>query len=180
MSEPDTLLVMAASYDDLAEAEADYEAVKALYYDVKSSHDFDAAVIQRDDEGKVKVVKKHEQPTRHGVAHGMGLGLAIGAVAAIFPAIGLAGGLVAGGGAGGAIGALRGHMKGGMKDSDLKQLGEVLEQGEAGLIVVYAVNMADQIAANIKAANRHISEEIDASADELARQLNELETTSAS
>jgi len=41
--------------------------------------------------------------------------------------------------------------------------------------VVYAVNMADQIAANIKAANRHISEEIDASADELAKQLNELE-----
>src|SRR6185312_13599812 len=157
MSEPDTLLVMAASYDDLAKAEADYEAVKALYYDVKSSHDFDAAVIQRDEEGKVKVVKKHEQPTRHGVAHGMGLGL------------------VAGGGAGGAIGALRGHMKGGMKDSDLKELGEVLDGGEAGLIVVYAVNMADQIAANIKAANRHISEEIDASADELAKQLNELE-----
>src|SRR6185437_10405414 len=156
MSEPDTLLVMAASYDDLDEAEADYEAVKALYYDVKSSHDFDAAVIQRDEEGKVKVVKKHEQPTRHGVAHGMGLGLAIGAAAAIFPAIGLAGGLVAGGGAGGAIGALRGHMKGGMKDSDLKELGEVLDGGEAGLIVVYAVNMADQIAANIKAANRHI------------------------
>ena len=173
MSEPDTLLVMAASYDDLAKAEADYEAVKALYYDVKSSHDFDAAVIQRDEE--VKVVKKHEQPTRHGVAHGMGLGLAIGAAAAIFPAIGLAGGLVAGGGAGGAIGALRGHMKGGMKDSDLKELGEVLDSGEAGLIVVYAVNMADQIAANIKAANRHISEEIDASADELAKQLNELE-----
>jgi hypothetical protein len=51
----------------------------------------------------------------------------------------------------------------------------VLEQGEAGLIVVYAVNMADQIAANIKAANRHVSEEIDANADELARQLHELE-----
>ncbi|HXD57570.1 MAG TPA: hypothetical protein VN606_06615, partial [Thermoleophilaceae bacterium] len=79
------------------------------------------------------------------------------------------------GGAGGAIGALRGHMKGRMKDSDLKELGEVLDGGEAGLIVVYAVNMADQIAANIKAANRHISEEIDASADELAKQLNELE-----
>jgi uncharacterized membrane protein len=176
MSEPDTLLVMAASYDDVAEAEADYEAVKALYYDVKSSHDFDAAVVQRDEEGKIKVVKKHEQPTRHGAAHGLGWGLAIGAVAAIFPAIGIAGGLAAGGGAGATIGALRGHMKGGMRDSDLKQLGEVLEAGDAGLIVVYATNMADHIAATIKAANRHISEEIDANADELARQLNEMET----
>jgi uncharacterized membrane protein len=175
MSEPDTLLVMAASYGDVAEAEADYEAIKALYYDVKSSHDFDAAVLQRDADGKVKVVKKHEQPTRHGAAHGLGWGLAIGAAAAIFPAIGIAGGLAAGGGVGATIGALRGHMKGGMRDSDLKQLGDVLENGDAGLIVVYAVNMADQIAANIKAANRHISQEIDANADALARQLNELE-----
>src|SRR3982750_599692 len=118
MSEPDTLLVMAASYDDVAEAEADYEAVKALYYDVKSSHDFDAAVLERDADGKTKVVKKHEQPTRHGAAHGLGMGLAIGAAAAIFPAIGIAGGLAAGGGAGATIGALRGHMKGGMRDSD--------------------------------------------------------------
>lgn len=175
MSEPDTLLVMAASYGDVAEAEADYEAIKALYYDVKSSHDFDAAVLQRDADGKVKVVKKHEQPTRHGAAHGLGWGLAIGAAAAIFPAIGIAGGLAAGGGVGATIGALRGHMKGGMRDSDLKQLGDVLENGDAGLIVVYAVNMADQIAENIKAANRHVSQEIDANADALARQLNELE-----
>ena len=173
MSEPDTLLVMAASYDDLAKAEADYEAVKALYYDVKSSHDFDAAVIQRDEE--VKVVKKHEQPTRHGVAHGMGLGLAIGAAAAIFPAIGLAGGLVAGGGAGGAIGALRGHMKGGMKDSDLKQLGEVLDEGEAGLIVAYAANMADQVVANVKFANRMVSAATEMAAEDLAREIKEAE-----
>ena len=175
MSEPDTLFVMAASYDDVAEAEADYEAVKALYREIQTSHDFDAAVVQRDEDGKVKVVKKHEQPTRHGAAHGLGLGLAIGAVAAIFPAIGLAGGLVAGGSAGGAIGAVRGHMKGGMKDSDLKQLGEVLENGDAGLIVVYATNMADHIAATIKAVNRYTSEEIDANADQLARQLHEME-----
>jgi uncharacterized membrane protein len=160
MSEPDTVMVIAASYDSLDEAEADYEAIKALYYDVKSSHDFDAAVIQHEEDGKVKVVKKHEQPTRHGAAHGIGLGLAIGAAAAIFP--------------------VRGHMKGGMKDSDLKQLGEVLEQGEAGLIVVYATNMADHIAATIKAANRYISEEIDADADELARQLHEAEGAPAS
>ena len=49
MSEKDTLIVMAAAYDDLADAEADYEAVKALYYEVETSHDFDAAVLERDD-----------------------------------------------------------------------------------------------------------------------------------
>ena len=36
MSEKDTVLVLAAAYDDVAEAEADYEAIKALYYGVKN------------------------------------------------------------------------------------------------------------------------------------------------
>lgn len=173
MSEPDTLLVLAASYDNVAEAEADYEAVKALYYEIKTSHEFDAAVVARSEDGKLEVVKKHEQPTRHGAAHGLGWGLAIGAVCAILPGIGLLGGLVVGGAGGAAIGAVTGHIRGGMDNSDLKGLGEVLDQGQAGLIVVYATNMADQVAANIKAVNRFVSKEIDANADELAKQLQE-------
>ena len=169
--ENDLLLVLGASYDSVEEAEADYEAVKALYYDRGASHDFDAAVIERDDDGKVKVVKKHEQPTRHGAAQGLGWGLAIGAASAIFPGIGLLGGMVAGGGAGAAIGAVKGHVEGGMSDDDLKQLGKTLEQGRAGLIAVYATNLADQVAASIKANNRYVSQAIDAQADELARHL---------
>jgi uncharacterized membrane protein len=176
MSEPDTLLVLAASYEDVAAAEVDYEAVKALYYEIKTSHEFDAAVVARNEEGKIEVVKKHEQPTRHGAAHGLGWGLAVGAVCAILPGIGLLGALAVGGAGGAAIGAVTGHVKGGMNDADLKALGEVLEQGQAGLIVVYATNMADQVAANIKAVNKFVSQEIDANADELAKQLKEAET----
>jgi uncharacterized membrane protein len=178
MSDIDTVLVLAASYENLAAAEADYEAVKALYHEIHTSHDFDAAVIARDANGKLEVVKKHEEPTRHGAAHGLGWGLAVGAVSAILPGIGLLGGLVVGGGAGAAIGAVTGHMRGGMHDADLKELGEVLESGQAGLIVVYATNMADQVAANIKAVNRAISREVDANADDLARRLKEMEGTS--
>jgi uncharacterized membrane protein len=177
MSEKDTLLVLAASYDHLEDAEADYEAIKALYHEVAVTHAFDAAVLERDAEGKVHVVKKHEQPTRHGVAKGLGWGLAIGAACAIFPAVALGGGLVAGGTAGGVIGAVTGHAKGGMKDEDLKQLGETLEKGQYGLIAVYATNMADQVAANIKAVNRFVSAEIDARADELASQIKAAEAS---
>ena len=50
--------------------------------------------------------------------------------------------------AGAAIGAVTGHIKGGMDNTDLEALGEVLDKGQAGLIVVYATNMADQVAAN--------------------------------
>ncbi len=175
MNEPDTLLVLAASYDDVAAAEADYEAIKALYHEVETSHQFDAAVVARSEDGKIDVVKKHEEPTRHGAAHGLGWGLAVGAACAVFPAVGLLGGLAVGGGAGAAIGAVTGHIKGGMDDEDLKQLGEVLQSGQAGLIVVYATNMADQIAANIKAANRMVARATDMAADELARQLHQAE-----
>jgi uncharacterized membrane protein len=72
---------------------------------------------------------------------------------------------------GAGIGAVTGHLKGGMSNDDLKQLGTVLENGEAGLIVIYATNMADQVAASIKAENRFVSDAIDADADELAKQL---------
>ena len=177
MSDVDTVLVLGASYDSLEAAEADYDAIKALYREVEASHDFDAAVIERDAEGKAHVVKKHEQPTRHGAAKGLGWGLAVGAAAAIFPAIGLAGGLVAGGGAGAVIGALKGHVKGGMKDDDLKELANTLEAGQYGLIAVYATNMADQVAANIKAVNRYVSAEVDARADELAEQIRAAEAS---
>ena len=57
----------------------------------------------------------------------------------------------------------------GMRRDDLRELGDVLDEGQAGLIIVYATNMADQVAANIKAANRIVSKATDMAADELAR-----------
>jgi uncharacterized membrane protein len=167
MSEKDMLVVLAASYDSVADAEVDYEAVKALYYDAGVGHSFDAAVLEREADGKVKVADKHEQSTRHGAWEG----LAIGALAAILPGIGLGVGAAVGAG----VGAVTGHMKGGMKDDDLKQLAATLDKGRAGLIVLYATNMADQVAASIKAQNRFISAAIDADADELAKQIKAAE-----
>jgi uncharacterized membrane protein len=170
---PDTFVVMAASYDSVDAAVGDYELVKALYRELKASDDFDAAVVAKDDKGKVDIVKKHEESTRHGAAHGLRWGLAAGAVAALFPAVGILGALAAGGGAGAAIGAISGHVSGGMPRADLKELGEVLDSGQAGLIVVYAANMADQIAANVTAADRVVSKPTEIAPDDLARQIED-------
>jgi uncharacterized membrane protein len=163
MSDKDTLLVLAASYDDVQAAEADYEAVKEIYKTAGIGHDFDASVIQRDVDGKSHVVKKHEESTRHGLKWGLG----IGAACAVLPAVGLAGGMAVGAG----IGAAAGHIKGGMKDSDLKQVADTLEKGHAGLIAVYATNMNDQINAAIKAENKHISDEMTIDQVALDRQM---------
>jgi uncharacterized membrane protein len=169
----DTLYVIAAAYDDVDMAVADYEAVKALYKAVQTSHDFDAAVIAKDAGGKVRIVKKHEQPTRHGAAVGLGWGLAVGVTALLFPPVGI--GLATAGGAGAAIGGVAGHASGGMSRSDLKDLGEALDAGQAGLIAVYAANLADQVAANIKAANRIVSRATDMAADQLAADMKQAE-----
>jgi uncharacterized membrane protein len=169
----DTLYVIAAAYEGVDAAVADYEAVKALYREVKSSNDFDAAVIRKDDDGTVHIVKKHEQPTRHGAAVGLGWGLAVGVVATLFPPVGI--GIVTAGGAGAVIGGVTGHASGGMSRSDLKELGDVLDAGQAGLIAVYETNLADQVAANIKAANRVISRATDMAADQLAADMKKAE-----
>jgi uncharacterized membrane protein len=164
--EKDTLYVIAAAYDDIDAALADYEAVKAIYREVKTSHDFDASVIAKDERGKVHIIKKHEQPTRHGAAVGLGWGLAVGVTAALFPPVGI--GIAAAGASGAGIGAVAGHATGGMSRDDLKDLGETLDEGQAGLVVVYETNLADQVAANIKAANRIVSKATEVAADQLA------------
>jgi uncharacterized membrane protein len=114
----------------------------------------------------VKIVKKHEQPTRHGAKVGLAWGVATGVVAALFPPVAI--GIAAAGAGGAAIGTVAGHVSDRVSRGDLKELGEVLDAGQAGLIVVYETNLADQVAASIKAANRMISKETDLAADELA------------
>jgi uncharacterized membrane protein len=176
-TDADTLYVAAAAYDDVDAAVADYEAVKALYRAVRSSHDFDAAVIAKTDDGRVRIVKKHEQPTRHGAAVGLGWGLAVGVTAALFPPVGI--GIATAGGAGAAIGGVAGHVSKGMSRGDLKELGEALDEGQAGLVVVYAFNLADQVGATIKAANRVISKATDMAAEELVADLKKAEEPAA-
>jgi hypothetical protein len=57
--ESDTLYVIAAAYHDVDLALADHEAVRLSYRQVRTSHDFDAAVIAEDENGKVHIVEKH-------------------------------------------------------------------------------------------------------------------------
>ena len=123
--------------------------------------------------------QKHEQPTRHGAAVGLGWGLAAGVVVALFPPVGILGALAVGGGADAAIGAVAGHAAGGMNREDLKELGETFDAGTAGLVVVYETNLADQIKANIKAANRVISKATNMEADQLAADLKKAQASGA-
>jgi uncharacterized membrane protein len=148
----DTFLVYVGVYSSTADAEADYEAVKVLHTEAGLIDAYDAAVIERKDDGKVKIVKKHETPTRVGGVLGGGVGLATGLVVALFPFAAIGGGLLAATTAGGSVlGAVAGHAAAGMSRKDLKELGEHLDAGQTGLVVVALSDMASVEKAMTKA-----------------------------
>src|SRR3954471_22064792 len=99
----DTLLAYVGVCDRVGDAKADYELVKDLHTDAGLIDAYDAAVVERRDGGKTKIVKKHETPTRVGGVVGGGVGLATGMVVALLPFAAIGGGLLVGTAAGGAI-----------------------------------------------------------------------------
>jgi len=142
----DTLIAYVGVYDSVADAEADYDLVKDLHVEAGLIDAYDAAVVERRDDGKTKVVKKHETPTRVGGVLGGGVGLATGLVVALFPFAAVGGGLLAATAGGGAIlGAVTGHAAAGMSRKDLKELGEHLDAGQAGLVVVAVSDMGAKV-----------------------------------
>jgi uncharacterized membrane protein len=159
----DTFFAYIGVYDDAADALTDYEAIKDLHTELDLIDAFDAAVIERRDDGKVKIVKKHETPTRVGGVLGGGVGLATGLVLALFPAAAIGTGLLAGTTAGGAaFGAVAGHAAAGMRRSDLKELGEALDAGQAGLVAVGVADMEAKIERAMKHAAKTEKRELQA------------------
>jgi uncharacterized membrane protein len=166
----DTLIAFVGVYDDVADAEADYKLVKDLHTEVDLIDAYDAAVIERREDGKVKIVKKHETPTRVGGVLGGGVGLATGLVVALFPFAAIGGGLLAGATAGGAIlGAVAGHAAAGMSRHDLKELGEHLDAGTAGLVVVAVSDMEAKVERAMKRAAKLEQKELKADTAEIER-----------
>src|SRR5687767_14220350 len=121
------VFLYAGEYESLEEAKADLETLKELH----RKHvvgTYDAAVVTKNEEGKIKIVDKIEKPTQHGGWAGLAVGAALGL---IFPPSVLVSGLLGAG-----AGALIGHLEGGMSRSDLKEVGEMLDASEAALIVM--------------------------------------------
>jgi uncharacterized membrane protein len=166
----DTLMAFVGIYDDVADAEADYELVKDLHTEAGLIDAYDAAVVSRREDGKVKILRKHETPTRVGGVLGGGIGLATGLVVALFPFAALGGGLLVGTTAGGAIlGAVAGHAAAGMSRSDLKDLGEHLDSGQAGLVVVAVSDMGAKVERAMKRAAKLQQKELKADTEAIER-----------
>jgi uncharacterized membrane protein len=145
-----TVVVYVASYKSLSDAQADYAAVKQLYFDGVIGV-YDAAVISKDAAGQVKI-NKTEMPTQYG-AWG---GLAVGALVGIFFPPYLVWELAAGA----AAGSLIGHFWAGMSRSDLKQIGDTLQASTAALIVIGRSRLREALADATKHAVSQIEKEL--------------------
>jgi uncharacterized membrane protein len=166
----DTLIAFVGVYDDVEDAQADYRLVHDLHTEAGLIDGYDAAVIERRDDGKVKIAKKHETPTRVGGVLGGGVGLATGLVVALFPFAAVGGGLLAGtAAAGGILGAVAGHAAAGMSRHDLKELGEQLDAGTAGLVVVAVSDMGAKVERAMERATKLEQKELKADTAEIER-----------
>ena len=170
----DTFVVLANQYNTESDALADYDAVRKLYNDLGIIDTYDAAVLTRGADGKVEIVKRVEEPTRHGAAAGLVIGLAVGAAVVLFPAAGipLAAGMAGGAVIGTTAGAVAGHVARGMKRSDLKELGELLDNGKSGLVVVAASDVASKVEAAITRAKKRAKAQLQADVDAMKKEID--------
>jgi uncharacterized membrane protein len=156
-----TAFVYVASYSNLDDANADYKAVKQLYFDGVIGV-FDAAVVSKDATGQVKV-HKTEMPAQYG-AWG---GLAVGALVGIFFPPYLVWELALGAG----MGSLLGHIWAGVSRSDLKEIGDTLQASTAALIVIGRSRLQEVLADATKHAVKQLEKELSTDVDAFSKNL---------
>ena len=150
MANEDSTFLLVGAYASVADAQADYDVVKELHAQ-KVVGGFDAAVITKDDKGKVHV-NKDETATRKGAWGGAGVGALVGL---IFPPA-----LIGSAAVGAAVGAFGGHLSRGLSRSDMKDLGNLLDGGEAGLVVIGDWRLEQRIDELLRHAERRQAKEL--------------------
>ncbi|HET6503476.1 MAG TPA: DUF1269 domain-containing protein [Amycolatopsis sp.] len=151
MSESSGTFILVATYPDEAAAQLDYRAVKDAHT-AGLVGSYDAAVVTKDMRGKIHQ-NKDETATRKGAWWGAAAGAAVGL---IFPPAVLGAAAV-----GGAIGGISGHLAKGMSRSDAEALGDLIDPGEAGLVVVGESKVQPAIRNAVTGAEKKAAKDLD-------------------
>ena len=163
MAKADGVFIYVGTYPDELSARDDYEIVKDLHA-AGAVGTYDASVVTKDDDGKVHV-NKDETSTRHG-AWG---GAAVGAVVGILFPPSLIGSAIVGAG----VGGIGGHLWKGMSRSDVKEFGELIDTGEAALVIVGESTIEAALdKADLKAA-KHVAKQLDVSSKDIDQAVQE-------
>lgn len=164
MPEADGIVVFVGAYDSIAEATEDFEGIKAA----KSMHflgEYESALFEKTAEGDVKILNTDATGRSFGAKAGAVTGAVIGL---IFPPsiVGMAA-------AGAGIGAAAGHFMRGMKRDDIKAIGEMLDEGQAGVIMIGQTTLQEGAERLMKHAAKVLKRQVDADAAELKRAIDE-------
>ena len=162
MSDKDVFLFV-GTYADEEDARIDYDVVRDLH-EQGLIGTYDIAIVSKDAEGKVHV-KKREKPTEHGVWTGVAVGALVGI---LFPPSIIATGVI-----GGVTGGLAAHFWRGMSRGDVKELGELIDDGQAALVVVGESKLEQYMDRAFSRARRTMKKQVKADAKEVQRQLDD-------
>ena len=163
MSKSDGTFILVATYPDELAARDDYQSVRDAH-SMGLVGSYDAAVITKDSTGKIHE-SKHESATRHGAWWGIAAGAAVGV---LFPPS-----LLGAAAVGGVIGGVSGHLAKGMSRSEAKELGDFIDPGEAGLVVVGDSKIEEPIKRAVKKAEKQTARELDVSPKDVDKILQE-------
>ena len=163
MSKSDGTFILVATYPDEITAQDDYESVKDAHA-MGLLGSYDAAVITKDANGKIHE-RKHETGTRHGAWWGVAAGAAVGV---LFPPS-----IIGAAAVGGVIGGVSGHLAKGMSRSQAKELGDFIDPGEAGLVVVGESKIAEPLQRAVTRAEKQTARELDVSPKDVDRILEQ-------
>jgi uncharacterized membrane protein len=163
MPKSGSTFVLVATYPDETAAREDYQVIKDAHK-AGLVGSYDAAIVTKDRSGKVHE-NKDETATRHGAWWGIAAGAAVGV---IFPPS-----ILATAAAGGVIGGVSGHLARGMSRSEARELGDFIDPGQAGLIVVGEDKVADAVKKAVTRAEKQTAKELDVDPKDVDRALQE-------
>ena len=173
MSNLQNVAVYIGTYSDLSAVNSDYKSVIELRLDNEMSDVFDAAIIKKTNLDNVLIIKKYESPTIEGGLIGGGVGLVAGLLATLFPELAVTETMVGEASAlSAAVGATAGHIDAGMSRSDLKDIGNSLQEGEYALIVTAMTDVGDRIEAAMSASEQYIQKKLNVDMDKLNKEID--------
>src|SRR5215469_10208801 len=151
MATPESVFIYVGAYPDEAAARDDYQIIKNLH-SAGAVGTYDAAVVTKDYDGKVHV-NKDEMATRHGAWGGAAVGAVLGI---LFPPS-----IIGTAAVGAAVGGVSGHLWRGMSRADIKEFGEVIDEGTAALVVVGKSKIEQAVDKAALKAEKHVAKELD-------------------
>jgi len=163
VAKTDGTFIYIATYPDEIAAREDYQVVKGLH-DTGLVGSYDAAVVTKDAAGKVHE-NKDETATRHGAWWGAAAGAAVGL---LFPPA-----LLGAAATGAVVGGVSGHLAKGMSRSRAKELGDFIDPGQAGLIVVGETTIEGAIQQSVTRAQKQTAEELDVDPHDIDKTLQQ-------